>query len=316
MAIFWYTATPGGNVISVAEDPHDITELTNAITTLHVSGVRVLPTVEDLGLDSTSMGRLLSDASRRHKLITSIVETIAAVGADGVDIDFEHMNFPSSKWRGVIAQKFPVFLASLRSALHKDGLTLSLAVPARTSAKDPNWSIYDYRALRPAVDRVRLMTYDYHYAGGGPGPLAPRSWADQVAKYASKSFGHVPVSLGQITSGLNWYVRRESGHCPSLVPPITDTAVPTVEQARTLAKDWRADITWDKASGEYHFRYHRVYKAPGKKCTVLREVWFEDARFCGPETGDRRAAPLAGPGVLDTWHRRSENVESTELVCD
>ncbi len=258
-AIFWYRATAAGHIL-----PSDVatpveSELVTAVDRLHAVGVRAFPTVNDFGMDSVSMGRLLSDPARRTNLINNLLAMVSRVGADGVDLDFEAMNTPASPWRTIVRKKFPVFVAGLAKALHKQGLSLSLTVPARVSDKDPNWTVYDYRALAGLPDRVTVMTYDYHYVGGEPGPLAPIDWVNQVAHYAHARFGRTPVFMGQPASGLNWYVKRESGKCPKLDPPVTDTAVPTVAQAQTLANDWGAEVQWDRVSGESHFKYHRTY---------------------------------------------------------
>ena len=277
-AIFWYRATAAGHVLPADSDTPAESELVTAVQRLHAVGVGALPTINDFGMDSVSMGRLLSDPERRKNLIHNLVDMVTRVGADGLDLDFEAMNSPASPWRATVRKKFPVFVAGLRQALHKQGLVLSLTVAARVSDNDPNWTVYDYRALANLPDRVTVLTYDYHYAGGRPGPLAPVDWVNQVARYAHARFGRTPVFMGQPASGLNWYIKRESGRCPKLDPPITATAVPTVAQSKTLAKSWGATIRWDAQSGESHFRYHRTYKESGKRCVALREVWFEDAR--------------------------------------
>ena len=44
--------------------------------------------------------------------------------------------------------------------------------------------IYNYKALGAATDRVRIMTYDFHWSGGSAGPIAPKWWVQDVVSFA------------------------------------------------------------------------------------------------------------------------------------
>ena len=274
---FWYRATAASTVVAQDASQPAESALVDAVQSLHAVGVRVLPTVNDAGMTSTSMANVLSDPTRRAELIDSLVAMVQRVGADGVDIDFEAMNFPASSDRTTVRKKFPVFLSGLQQSLHDQGLLLSLSVPSRVSDNDPNWAIFDYGAIAPFVDRVKILTYDYSYAGGDPGPVAPLNWVDQVTRYAKSRFRGVPLSIGQPAYGYNWYIKTLSGTCPASID-VKATTAPTTQQALALADTYNATIEWDKASGEYHYTYHRPYPDGGSDCVVLREVWFEAAR--------------------------------------
>ena len=272
---YWYRVTRSSTVVKLVSDQPAESALIDAIGTLHAAGVRVLPTVSDTGLNSRSMASLLKDDRRRGDLIRSLVSMVERTGADGVDIDFEAMNFPAGPERAIISRKFPIFLRGLQSALHRKDHLLAVSVPSRTSDNDTNWSIYDYSDLAPYVDRARILTYDYHYAGGDPGPVAPLNWVDNVTRYAKSEFRRVPISIGMPAYGYNWFIKKLSGDCNQSVRL---TAVPTARQALALVDSYDATLQWDKASGESFFTYRRPYPDDGVNCVVLRKVWFEAAR--------------------------------------
>ena len=48
------------------------------------------------------------------------------------------------------------------------------------------------------------MTYDYHWRGSGPGPVAPAYWIDAVAKYARSVVEPSKVLLGIHFYGYDW----------------------------------------------------------------------------------------------------------------
>jgi len=58
--------------------------------------------------------------------------------------------------------------------------------------------------LGQAVDRLRIMTYDYHWRGGGPGPVAPIYWVRAVADYAKTVVDPAKVVIGVPFYGYNW----------------------------------------------------------------------------------------------------------------
>ena len=274
---FWYRATRASTVVDQESGQPPESELIAAVDSLHAAGVRVLPTVNDVGLNSSSMARLLGDGKRRGDLVRSLVAMVDRIGADGVDIDFEAMNFPASPDRAVVSRKFPVFLRSLQTSLHRDGQLLSVSVPSRTSGRDPNWSIYHYGALAPYVDRVRVLTYDYSYAGGDPGPIAPIDWVESVTRYAESKFPRVPLSIGLPAYGYNWYIKKLLGSCPRVID-VGATTAPTTRQALVLIDDFQATLQWHRGFAESMFTYRRPYPDGGNDCVVRRQVWFEAAR--------------------------------------
>ncbi|MFL6288676.1 MAG: glycosyl hydrolase family 18 protein, partial [Actinomycetes bacterium] len=270
---FWYRITKASQVQPMDGNNRPESDLIDAIDQLHAAGIAAYPSVKDDGFGGHEMAQLLGDKQSRRDLVNALVDMSVRTGADGVDIDFEEMNYGGSgNERTAVKRLYPIFLAQLQSKLHALNKVLSVAVPARRSASDNNWETVDYNAIGKVVDRARVMTYDY--STDRPGPIGPIDWTRKVAEYAHREFRGVPLSIGVPAYGRNWYLKTLRGSCPSAAKT---TVAPTTEQAFDLANKYGADITWSKDAGEYHFDYRRPYPEYGK-CVVMRRVWFEEAR--------------------------------------
>src|SRR3954468_8447006 len=231
VSTFWYRITSASEVSPLQDNTRPESDLTTAISDLHAAGIAVFPTVTDESFSAGSMAHLLGDKSRRAALISSISDMVTRVGADGVNIDFEHMNFGNvGSYRTQVKKLFPVFLDKLRQRLHNQDALLSVAVPARRSASDSGWEVFDYKAIGHVVDRAQIMTYDYSV--NSTGPIGPYAWTRNVMEYAQKEFRGVPLSVGVPQYGRNWYIGTLKGKCPAAAKAL---ASPTSVQALTLA---------------------------------------------------------------------------------
>lgn len=134
----------------------------NLITTAHNAGVDVVLTVTNF--NSNSISTLLSNATYRQNLITTIVNSVSSAGADGVNIDFEGL--PSSQKDNMVQ-----FITDLKAAFESaiPGSQVTLATPA------VDWSsAWDYDQLAINSDGLMIMGYDYHWSSGPTtGPVAP-----------------------------------------------------------------------------------------------------------------------------------------------
>jgi spore germination protein YaaH len=270
---FWYRITRASGVEPMDGNDRPESDLVDAINQLHAAGVAAYPSVKDDGFGGHEMAQLLGDKQARKDLVSSLVAMAVRTGADGVDIDFEEMNYGGSgNERTAVKRLYPIFLGQLQARLHAQDKVLSVAVPARRSSSDDNWETIDYNAVGKVVDRARLMTYDYSIER--PGPIGPIDWVRKVADYARREFRGVPLSIGVPAYGRNWYLETLRGSCPN---DAKTTVAPTTAQAFGLANKYGADIKWSKDDAEYHYDYRRPYPEYGR-CVVMRRVWFGEAR--------------------------------------
>ena len=153
--------------------------------------------------------------SAAHAHARALAQVVDRYNLDGIDLDYESINFGSSSAKATVRKYYPALLRDLDARLDRMGAVTSVTVASRTSPTDPNWWVFNYPALGRQADRVRIMTYDFHWSGGSPGPIAPKWWVNDVASYASRAIAPRKVSLGMPAYGRDWFVETLSGTCPS-----------------------------------------------------------------------------------------------------
>lgn len=169
-------------------------------------GARTLMVVHNISsgaFDRKAVLSALSVKAYRDNLIANIVYMVEKYGYHGVNIDFE----------GIPAygrDEFNTFLEQLSSRLKSRSKLLTLAVPAKTDDTGNSWSgAYDYKTIGRLADFVVIMTYDEHWLGGYPGPVASVPWVTQVLNY---SVGVIPphkILLGIGCYGYDWPERQK-----------------------------------------------------------------------------------------------------------
>lgn len=255
---YWYQAT-GATVIAQQPGAGD----TTVIDTLRSHGIQVVPTVTE-SLNAPSMAALLSDSAQRAAHVQTLVGLVTANGYDGIDLDYEAMNFGgTSTDKTAVRNGFVMLLGELGAALDAQGKLLSVTVGPRTKADDPNWPIYDYAGIAPAVDRFRIMAYNYHWAGGSPGAVAPLWWVDTILAYAVTVVPAGRIEVGVPLYGYDWPADPTQ-------PDGYGTAVGrTYAQAEALRVQYGATRQWSSTDAAPHFTYTT---AQG----VQHVVWYND----------------------------------------
>ncbi len=168
------------------------------IDAARAAGVFVIPSMTN-GFDPERTGYVLRNAKRRSDFVQRILDEVDKYGYDGIDIDFEAV--PSEEREHLTA-----FIRELAAGLHERGKLLTIAVHARTSDSGGAYGAQaqDWYALGQAVDRFRIMTYDYHWSRGGPGPVAPIYWVQEVMEYTKSRVDPSKVVVGVPFYGYDW----------------------------------------------------------------------------------------------------------------
>jgi spore germination protein len=258
---FWYQAT-GATTISRHTGAGDAL----VVNALRDRGVQVIPTVTE-SLDAPAMAAMLSDPAQRAAHVQALVSLVTSNGYDGIDLDYESMNYPiaATTQRAAVRSGFVTLVRELGAALDARGKLLSVTVGPRTSSTDANWSVHDYAGIAPSADRFRIMAYDFHYRSGPAGPIAPVPRVESVVKYAVTVVPSSKIELGVPLYGYDW---------PEDPDPDGDGWGPatalTYAQVEKLRVDRRATRQWSSTDGAPHFTYTA---ADG----VKHKVWYNDA---------------------------------------
>lgn len=236
-----------------ADGTFDGTVPAGAIEKAHTSGGKALVLVHNCingSFDRNLLHSVLSDATLRAKAKNNLLSIIEKNGFDGVNIDLENV---SSTDRAV----FTMFVSELSELLHKSGYIVTISVPAKTYDATTGWGgAFDYKAIGVAVDRMMLMTYDEHWFGGPPGPVASVGWVEKVIKYTVSQVPAEKVLLGLGMYGYDWEVAAGK----------TTRAVSSVKALQT-ASQYGAAIKWD-STAQVPYYYYTVNG-------IQHVVWFE-----------------------------------------
>lgn len=220
---------------------------------LQRASLRVVPTIQNLRdgqWQGAMVADLLTDPTTRARHVQAVVDAAAAGGWAGVDVDYEDLP-------PLAGGAFTSFLGELAERLHARGMVLSVDVPARTSdGGDPGTLAYPYELIGRVADEVRVMAYDYSYATGGPGPVAPLDWVEAVVAHAVARVPEEKVVLGLAAYGYDWV--GGSG-----------TDIGSADAARLAARQGVVP-RWDSGSASSTF----TYQLEGRSHTV----WYEDGR--------------------------------------
>lgn len=141
---------------------------------------------------------IVADPQVGQRAIDGILAKVRDFGGSGVQIDFEGIYLSDR-------DHYTAWLGRLAEALHKEGLTLSVAVPVKQSDNRNGFAgEIDYPGIGRVADFIYLMAYDRHYLGGEAGPVAPLDWAEAVVRYAVGVIPAQKLILGVPLYGYEW----------------------------------------------------------------------------------------------------------------
>ncbi|MDR3191747.1 MAG: glycoside hydrolase [Treponema sp.] len=134
---------------------------------------------------------LMEGSKERRELVADLIA--AAKDFDGLHIDFELVLSRDG-------DAFRSFLSELRTGLGEKMLSVAFKARLRTLENDP----YDYKKVKPLVDRVLIMAYDEHWGTSSPGPVASMEWCRRIAEYALSVIGPEKLVMGVPFYGRAW----------------------------------------------------------------------------------------------------------------
>lgn len=284
---FWYRAPSCAEVSPVtgAVSP-------SMVDGLHRHDIAVVPSVTST-MSPAVAAACFHDAASRADHVSRLMAVARSGAYDGLEFNYEHLALTTDPGAAAhVRDGYSAFATDVCAALHAEGKVCVHTVMPRADDSSAVWrgklipAVYDYRAIGAVADRVRVMAYDQHAPGTGPGPVAGWPWTVAIADYTRAT---VPAGKGEL--GIPLYGRDwPSGGTASTV---TDPG------ARALAAQHGVPVRWDEVQRAPTFSY-----ASGG---VRRTVWFSDTRSVTERVALARSRGLGAaywvPGQDDpaTW---------------
>ena len=286
---FWYTLKYNGTTTSITDlysPANPSVPISQPISTMKSAGLLVIPTITD-GTDKSVLANLLATDAGRTNVVKAINDLATQNNFDGIDLDWEGFAFVdgSASWDKT-KPNWVSFVKQLSIALHANGKLLSITTPylLDPASGKKGYYVYGWADIASAIDRLRIMTYDYSVAN--PGPIGPLAWTESTIKYAVSVMPASKVFVGLAGYGRDW-VTKVDGICPADVAKTVvagaKAATFIMSNAANLAAGYGAQITYNDAFQEATFTYQKTYNgntASGlaTSCIATRVAWYQDSR--------------------------------------
>jgi spore germination protein YaaH len=283
---FWYSTDETGQLYGNRND--------ELVRIAHENNVLVLPSIHNIE-NYDAVITVITDPYVRARHVQNIVDEVLARNYDGIDIDYESL--PPD-----LRPAFSAFIIELGEALNTHGKLLSVAVHAKDCDFCGLGGFQDWAVIGQHADRVRIMTYDYHWRGGGPGPVAPLYWVESVAEYARSVINPEKIFIGVPFYGYDWPPNGSARGLPwADIEDLIDSQGVEVNQLQRDSRG-RVDESW--------FRYNSPQGT--------REVWYMTDRGLESKLELVQNLDLAGVAIWRIGYERPEywDVLRRRLVQD
>ncbi|MDQ3178867.1 MAG: glycosyl hydrolase family 18 protein [Actinomycetota bacterium] len=272
---FWFQAA---GVDEIRADPNAPEERTRQfLRAARAAEIPIVPSIVD-ATGAGGMANILASEGQRRRHVDAIVRFVERGDYDGVDLDYESFAFADGRdtWE-TTRPNWVTFIEELSGRLHAADKTLTVSIPPVFDGErtdDSGYWVYDYEAITPLVDHIRVMAYDY--STSEPGPIAPIDWVRSAAEGTADVSGDPSkLVLGLPIYGYNWPTETR-GTCPPDDPNTERTTINLRTLYALLDKRGVADPTFVEETGESRFTYELTIGEGDTQCTQTRRVHFVD----------------------------------------
>jgi Predicted glycosyl hydrolase len=273
LSLFTYGFTPAGELI-----PIDDEELIALAKQFGVAPIMVLaPMNAEGGFSSESAHNMFADQQVQTTLLNNLVNTLKEKGYAGIDIDFEFI-LPDDK------DGFIKFITAVNTRLDQEGLITFVALAPKVSGemKGLLYEAHDYSAIGAVADKVLLMTYEWGYTYGPPGPTSPINNMRNVLKYGASVIDPDKILMGTPNYAYDWPL-------PFVQGTTSATSIGNQEAIERAVK-YGVSIQFDEDAQSPFFNYTTDEG-------VEHVVWFDDVRSMNAKLRLIPEFKLNGSGV-------------------
>ena len=283
--VFEYRPDSQGNIIQVNEN-----EAHTLAWKKDLPPYATLTNLSEKGFDTELTHQVISNSTIRKKLIENIYFLLDSHDYKGVVVDFELVQTEDR-------ENLNQFVKELTQRLHPKGMEVMIAVPPKVGDYVPDYSsAYDYKTLGQYVDRIFLMTYNWHWPGGPSGPISPIDKVRATLDYAVSVVPKSKLMLGIPQYAYDWTIKEKDR---------VGTAYST-QHAIDLYTRYESEIHYDEIAATPWFRY---VDEEG----TLHEVWFEDPRSL---LAKFRLVHEYGLGGMGCWHLGITMPQTEEILLE
>lgn len=252
LGIFDFPITSSGEILGELD--------LNMLRAARNNGVTVLPVLTNLSEGRFSpelAGSVLSDTDSLNNLIDNILGLLEKYNLKGIIIDFENL-YPKDR------DVYTEFIRLLSGALHENDKILVVNIAPKWSEwPDRDWvGFFDYNAIGEYIDIAAIMTYEWGWREGPPGPTAPIDNVKRALDYAMAN--NIPaekILMGMTLYGYDWELPDSPENLATTV---------TLPQVWDLARVNNARIYFDEEPKQPYMNYVN-------KNNKDHKVWFENA---------------------------------------
>ncbi len=275
---------------------------TSYIQTCHDRGLSVWPLVSNLENSEVDDNYVLSHTSLRRQLEENIIQKYTAVGADGINLDFEQIE-PE------YGEDYVQFVRELSLMCAENGLILSVDTYVPQSYS----KYYNRDEQDNYADYVVIMGYDEHYVGSDEGSVASLPFVSNGVKDTIAE----GVEPSRIVLGMPFYTRLwietpkaeagsdlEQASDDYVDYDLKSEAISMPTQNATVAAH-NAVVTWIEELGQNF----AVYIEDG----ITYKIWMEDLSSLEKKLGVVKDNAIAGCAF---WKAKLEVPEVWDLIAE
>lgn len=236
---------------------------------------------------------MLSVPSLRQQYISEVITIVRNKGYKGVAIDFESL---LSEDRETFVQFLRELSAQLQP-LQVPIVVCLMPITGHLPYEAPIIQGYDYASIAANATYVMLMSYNWSWPGGPPGPVASFPLVEDNINYALQRIPRQKILLGLVRYGYDWALPYQPGESTGTWP---------VQSVVEMAMRNQIPIQFDSQSLTPRLGY---WDGQGRQ----HVIWFEDARSLQLKLQLVRKYQLAG---IAAWELSEGFPQFTQLVVD
>jgi spore germination protein YaaH len=190
---FWYQIKSDGSIVKSSGAENDAIE-----DFARQNLIKIIPVISNDN-DPDPVEQVFVDDALTAQHVDNIVSLVKENNFDGIEIDYESLEEQDRA-------DFSAFMTTLSEELHAEGKLLTTAVHAKTS-DEGTWggpASQDWAVFNSVCDRIKIMTYDFHWSTSEAGNIAPLSWMREVLDYGVSVIDEEKIDLGIHFYGYDW----------------------------------------------------------------------------------------------------------------